>query len=251
MDQLIYTPTFELKALTEEGTFEGILSAYGVEDLYGDVIDKGAFRKTLAEQPVVPLLWQHDRKEVIGEAEVAERGSKILMSGALDMEDPVAVRVYGKLKKRLVKGLSIGFQTLKSTFEEVTVEGVKKYIRHIQELKLWEGSVVTFPALPMAAVTRVKAVDLGSWEAELIEDIRSASPDAINRIKALLANEGREAGATPDGAGAISERAAAAASEPEDFHSLNEELKGLIRYDDGRVRGRTEVTDRHASGYNQ
>jgi len=145
----------EIKEVNEDGTFTGIASAYGVEDLGGDVIDKGAFTKTLQENPVVPILWQHKSDEVVGEGNVKEWQSKILVSGRLDLEDPTAQKAYRKMKNKLIRGLSVGFQTIKSTYQDI--EG--RMIRHIQELKLWEVSIVTFPMLPQAQVTRVKSAD--------------------------------------------------------------------------------------------
>jgi uncharacterized protein len=150
-----YLPMFELKELSEDGTFTGIASVYGVEDLGGDVIDKGAFTKTISENPTIPILWQHDRREVIGEGSVKEWQGKLLLTAKLDMADPIAVKAHAKMKQKLIKGLSIGFSTIKSTWAEV--EG--RMIRHIQELKLWETSVVTFPMLPAAQVTRVKSAE--------------------------------------------------------------------------------------------
>jgi HK97 family phage prohead protease len=147
--------TLEIKEVSEDGTFTGIASAYGVEDLQGDVIDKGAFKKTIAENPNIPILWQHNPEEVIGEGTVKEWQGKIMLDGRLDLEDPTAQKAYQKLKKKLIKGLSIGFKTIKSSWEDV--EG--RMVRHISELKLWEVSVVTFAALPDAMVTRVKSAD--------------------------------------------------------------------------------------------
>lgn len=146
---------FDVKEVREDGTFSGIASKYGEEDLYGDVIDKGAFTKTISENPTIPILWQHDSREVIGSGTVKEWGNKISVDGKLDLEDPTAVKAYKKMKAALIRGLSIGFQTIKSRWEEV--EG--RMVRHISELKLWEVSVVTFPALPTAQVTRVKSAD--------------------------------------------------------------------------------------------
>jgi len=149
----------EIKEVAADGTFQGVASVYGVEDLGGDIIEKGAFKKTLAENPVVPVLWHHDAREVIGSGELKEWQGKILIAGQFDMEDPIAQKAHRKLKARLIKGLSIGFQAVKSTFAEVMVDGAMKYIRTIQELKLWEVSIVTFPMLPQAQVTRVKSVE--------------------------------------------------------------------------------------------
>lgn len=158
----------EIKSIYENGSFTGVASVYGVEDSYGDIIEKGAFTKTLQENPEIPLLWQHDDSEVIGKGTVTEQGGKIMISAQLDMEDSVAQKAYRKIKNKLVKGLSIGFQSIKRTFGEEN----GKYIRRIQELKLMEVSIVTFPALAQAQITNVKSTDeltqrLASVEAQL------------------------------------------------------------------------------------
>lgn len=144
---------FELKEVNDDGSFVGIASVYGVEDLGGDVIEKGAFKKTISENPAVPILWQHKSDEVIGMGTVKEWQGKVLLEGQLDLDDPTAMKAYKKMKSKLIKGLSIGFNTIKHTWEDV--EG--RMVRHITELKLWEVSVVTFPMLPSAQVTRVKS----------------------------------------------------------------------------------------------
>jgi HK97 family phage prohead protease len=158
----------EIKSLNEDGSFTGIASVYGVEDSYGDIIEKGAFTKTLQENPEIPLLWQHDDSEVIGKGTVTEQGGKVMISAQLDMEDSTAQKAYRKIKNKLVKGLSIGFQSIKRTFGEEN----GRYIRRIQELKLMEVSIVTFPALAQAQITQVKQRDelterLASVESQL------------------------------------------------------------------------------------
>jgi len=158
-----YLPYFEVKDVGADGTFTGIASVYGVEDLGGDVISKGAFTKTIQENPTIPILWQHKSDEVIGEGSVSEWQGKLMLKGTLDMEDATAQKAYGKMKRKLIKGLSIGFTTVKSAFGEV--EG--RMVRNISELKLWEVSVVTFPMLPAAQVTRVKSAD--EQDAEIAE----------------------------------------------------------------------------------
>jgi len=185
---------FKLEDLDEStGQFKGIASIIGVEDLQGDVIEEGAFTKTLAENPIVPVLLQHDSRDVIGEGTLEMSGKKLLIKGQLDMDDPVAVRTLGKLKKRLMKGLSIGFQALRVTWEEKK----DRYIRHIDELKLWEVSIVTFPAMPKAQVTSVKELsppDAGqesTSEPETKTAPATLPPgllDCIERVRSLAAN---------------------------------------------------------------
>jgi HK97 family phage prohead protease len=150
---------------------------------------------------MVPILWQHKSDEVIGEGVIKEHQGKILIDGKLDLEDETGLKAYRKLKRRLVKGLSIGFQTVKSTYEEV--EG--RMVRHIGELKLWEVSVVTFPMLPDAQVTRVKS-----------DDRVSALESQVQALHARLT----AMSTTPDeGAGKSGDGAASQTTEPGEAHS--------------------------------
>lgn len=185
-EHAIEVKDFEFKELDEStGKFKGIASVVGIEDLAGDVIEEGAFDKTLKENPVVPVLLQHDSREVIGSGTVSMDGKKLMIDGQLDMDDPVATRALGKAKKKLIKGLSIGFQALRVTWEETK----ERYIRHITELKLWEVSLVTFAAMPKAQITSVK--DLMS-EPDLQADVcelkagRKISAASRSRIEAAM-----------------------------------------------------------------
>lgn len=152
MDTLSFK--LEVKELDEgKGEFTGVASVYGVEDLGNDVIDPGAFRKTIQERPEVHILWGHDHKAVMGKGRVTEEGNKIIVrSTVLDMDDPQVRVNWGKVRKGLVNGLSIGFQPVKVTWEETT----DRVIRHINELKLWEVSLVPIPRLPEAQVLTAK-----------------------------------------------------------------------------------------------
>lgn len=199
-----YSVYMEVKSIDDEGTFEGIASVYEVEDLGGDIIEKGAFRKTISENSEVRVLWQHEPGLVIGSGVVSEWQNKIRIKGKLDLEDPQAVYAHGKMKRGLITGLSIGFQTLKHIWEE----SGGKMIRRIQELKLYEVSVVTFPMLPAAQVTRVKSED----------DAILQRIDALQaQVSALQAAAKAEATLKEAGEG---EGAASQTSEPNEVHSV-------------------------------
>lgn len=148
---------FEVKTLGEDGTFEGILSPYGNVDEGGDVVERGAFTKTLQESgSSVPLLWQHKTDNPIGTLELADMADGLYCKGSLVLDlmpngqpmVPDAHKAYALIKARVVRGLSIGFDAMKAP-----VEGG---IRRLKELKLWEGSVVTFPMNLSALITAVK-----------------------------------------------------------------------------------------------
>lgn len=142
----------EIKEITAEGTFEGLLSPYGNIDHGGDIVEPGAYKKTLVERgSVVPLLWQHKTEFPIGTLALEDRQDGLWCRGQLQMELPKAQEAYICLKNRIIKGLSIGFETVKDF-----VEGG---IRHLKEIRLFEGSVVTFPMNELAMVTAIKALE--------------------------------------------------------------------------------------------
>jgi len=69
--------SFELKREPDtDGVFEGYASVFGVVDQGMDVVERGAFAKSLGKRKV-KMLWQHDTAQVIGvwdEIKEDERG---------------------------------------------------------------------------------------------------------------------------------------------------------------------------------
>ena len=108
----------EIKEISEKGEFEGILSPYGNVDEGGDVVEPGAYTKTLKERGnVVPLLWQHRTDTPIGDLSLEDRADGLWARGRLLMELPEAQKAYLLIKSKIVKGLSIGFETIKDAIE--------------------------------------------------------------------------------------------------------------------------------------
>src|SRR4029077_2300361 len=87
-----------VKSVEDDGTFEGYCSVFGNVDSDGEVIDKGAFKRTIDHQKgVVPILWQHERKEPVGwnaEAEEDDHGLKIKGRLMIDTEDGRRARSF-------------------------------------------------------------------------------------------------------------------------------------------------------------
>lgn len=139
---------FEIKAVTEEGTFEGYAAIFGKPDALGEIIEKQAFNKTLKEGKTRPMLWYHDPRNPLGtaELEVDEKGLKV--KGEFDLNVQAAREKHSLMKKKAIKGLSFGFKTIKDLWDGTT--------RILKELRLFEISPVTFHAHPDALVTAVK-----------------------------------------------------------------------------------------------
>lgn len=154
----------EIKEISAEGSFEGLLSPYGNVDGTGDIVEPGAYTKTLKDRGnKVPLLWQHQPSLPIGELTLEERADGLWCKGQLLMADSVAQRAYLFIKARIVKGLSIGFESVKDTIDNG--------IRYLKEIKLYEGSIVTFPANEAALIASVKGdrETKGDFNEELTE----------------------------------------------------------------------------------
>ena len=141
----------EIKELGEDGSFDGYASVFGNVDSYNDIVESGAFTKTLQEQKQFPLLWSHNPYEPVGimEGDQDKKGLKIL--GKLNLEVQRGRELYALLKQKAIKGLSIGYDTIKQAWDNE--------VRKLQEVRLWEVSLCTFPANPEATVEAVKSVD--------------------------------------------------------------------------------------------
>ena len=141
--------TMQVKELSNEGSFEGLLSVYNSVDLGGDTIVPGAFKKTIQEHgSEIPMLWQHKADVPIGTLKLSDGPDALSVQGQLLMEIPEAKTAYLLMKHGIVKGLSIGYTTVK--------DSVENGVRVLKECRLWEGSVVTFPMQESALISSIK-----------------------------------------------------------------------------------------------
>lgn len=185
---------FELKAINEDGTFEGYGSVFGVEDWYQDVVIKGAFANTLAawklKGAMPSLCWQHDMEKVIGVYdEMREDDYGLYLRGRLLKDDVALAReAYALMKAKAVTGLSIGYRVKVDEYNRETD------IRTLKELELWEVSLVTMPANDLARVESVKSIRDVTGLERFLRDAggvsRKEAREIIHRVKGL-----REAGA--------------------------------------------------------
>jgi len=186
---------FEIKQVSEEtdddgefGFFEGFAATFGNIDLVNDRLEPGAFTKTLKQNDgVFKLLWQHRSSNLIGKiVEAKETKKGLQIKGRINLGTALGKEAFALLKARDIDRMSIGFQVKNQDFERDTGT------RIITEIKLFEVSLVTFPANPKAAVTDVKSIE----EAESLSDIENIlhnkgftnneSKAIISQIKAFI-----------------------------------------------------------------
>ena len=146
---------FEIKSMDTMPNGEMFLEGYGAIfgniDACEDIIEKGAFAKTLSENKGrIAFCYQHEIDEPIGKIEEIKEDNiglwlRVRISDACE-------EIKTKLQEGILKEMSVGFQTMISTYDENTD------VRTIKEVKLWEVSLVTIAANPLAVVMQLKSI---------------------------------------------------------------------------------------------
>ena len=129
---------------------EGYAALFGVPDLSGDVIARGAFAKNLipARADRVRMLRQHAAERPVGRwTRMKEDERGLFVSGEVFTDTSDGRDLYRLLAGGALDGLSIGFKPVRA---DRTAGG-----RRLKEVDLWEISIVTFPMAPGARITRV------------------------------------------------------------------------------------------------
>ncbi len=188
---------FKFASGSEVGTFEGWGACFGNLDSYGDVIQKGAFKRTLKRWQdergkFPPMLLQHgggflsggaDDLVPIGEWTHMEEKSKGLWAeGQLyAMDTDRGKYLYEGLKRGTLDGLSIGFSIKELRYGTTPEEPA----RTLLDIELWELSVVTFPANDLSRIMDAKSADLRGFEAYLCETHKFSRADAATAVRGL------------------------------------------------------------------
>src|SRR5690606_20305055 len=142
----------EIKEISdEERTITGIASTPTPDRMADVVMPEGAEFKL-----PIPLLWQHDSSQPIGnvtEAKVTKAGIEVVASIARNVSTEID-RAWNLIKAGLVRGLSIGFRGIE-TDQIPNSWGVV-----FNKWEWLELSAVTIPANSEATITTNKSIDI-------------------------------------------------------------------------------------------
>jgi len=142
------------------GFIEGYASVFGNLDHGRDIVEKGAFRKTLKER--MPkgqvLLFDSHRiydgtSAVIGKVEEAKEDDHGLWFKARFSAVQLAQDIRTKVQEGILDALSFGFDVVKYSIDE------NEKVRSLKELKLYEISVVPWGMNPKALIAAVKGLN--------------------------------------------------------------------------------------------
>ncbi len=152
----------------------GYLSKFGNTDLDNDIMDRGAFTKTLNERKnQIYFLNQHNWSQPHGKFNVLEVDDYGLKFESNPLPDTTYSNDTLKLYEAgIIKEHSVGFLTMKS---EYVRESDKRIIK---EVKLYEGSNVTLGANPDAVFTGLKSFtkeDISEREKAILKAFRNGT----------------------------------------------------------------------------
>ncbi len=180
----------------EAGVIEGYASKFGLLDRGGDIVEKGAFKATIADwkrkKAMPPILWQHDAYTPIGVwTELSEDDIGLKVKGQLLLDIPQAIIVRSLVKAKAVRGLSIGYETVVREIDRGTG------VRHLKQVNLWEISPVTFPMLPEALIAGVKGdIDPNALERALRDEGGLSIREAKAAVSVFRKHTLRDAGSS-------------------------------------------------------
>jgi len=186
---------FDLKDVSDDGTFKGHGAIFGNLDSYRDVIRPGAFQKTLKKGGRngfgVAMLLQHGRDSNMPAGvwtDLHEDNKGLANEGQLAMDVQRGREAHSLLKMKALRGLSIGYDFPRDKSGNIKKGAIErdeeKNITYLNEIDLWEVSLVTFPANLRAVVTTVK--DIGIEHATTARELEAILRDSgYSKSKAL------------------------------------------------------------------
>lgn len=139
----LVTKVAEAGELDGRGTFSALVSVFDILDTQGDVIDKGAFKKSIERVQAgdkMPVIWSHtysDPHAIIGEiTAIKETERGLYVEATLDVDDnPMAAQIHRQMVRGRLKEFSIG-GVIEEWYWRESDEGPDEF--HIKSLDLWE-----------------------------------------------------------------------------------------------------------------
>nr|BEK68849.1 hypothetical protein KPHV_60760 [Kitasatospora purpeofusca] len=187
-----------------EGQFTALVSVFGNEDSVGDVVQPGAFTKTLADWRAkgdpIPVIWSHDWGDPFSHVGIVlsanETPDGLEVTGQIEDVDtnPKAAQVYRLLKGRRVTQFSFAYDIEEGAWVEGQDDDGRYYgYYELRELKLYEvgpclvGANQETELLAAKARSIVDGLKVGRVLAQKHIDSLTAAHAAIGEVLAAAA----------------------------------------------------------------
>jgi HK97 family phage prohead protease len=147
----------------KQGIVSGYFAMFGNKDLDGDVIEAGAFTKTVMERgpqgkQLIKYLLDHDKNKVVAKINNLYEDNKGLRYEAKIGSHAAGADFQKMIESELINQHSFGFRTIKEQFDQEAKANL------IKEVMMYEGSAVQF----LGANPETTFIDLKS-EADAFE----------------------------------------------------------------------------------
>ncbi|MFJ9448167.1 HK97 family phage prohead protease, partial [Kitasatospora sp. NPDC101235] len=160
-----------------EGQFTALVSVFNNEDSVGDVVQPGAFTKTLTEWAAkgdpIPVIWSHDWGDPFSHVGIVlsaeETADGLLVTGQIEDVDtnPKAAQVYRLLKGRRVTQFSFAYDVEEGAWVEGTDDQGDWYgYYELRELTLYEVGPCLLGANQETELLAAKATALAAGAKE-------------------------------------------------------------------------------------
>lgn len=136
-----------------KGIVKGLGSVFGNVDSDGDIIEKGAYTKTIQENfGRIKYLYQHRLDKPIGKmVELNETDEALEFVSEIAIKTQLGKDVFEMIKAGVISENSVGFRTMKEKYDQI------EKVNRIKEVKLYEISAVTLAANPLAQIQSTKS----------------------------------------------------------------------------------------------
>jgi HK97 family phage prohead protease len=127
----------------KQGIVSGYFAMFGNKDLDGDIIEKGAFAKTIQERgpkgkQLIKMLLDHDRYKAVAKITLLEEDSKGLRYEAKIGTHSLGIDFMKMVESDLINQHSFGFIPIKEMYDS------QMKANRIKEVMMHEGSALQF-----------------------------------------------------------------------------------------------------------
>ena len=173
---------------TKQGIVSGYFAVFGNKDHDGDIIEKGAFAKTINERGpkgkgLIKYLLDHDSKKVVAKINELREDEKGLYYEAKIGSHSLGKDFMAMIESELINQHSFGFKVIKEQYDN------DKRANMLKELFMYEGSAVQFlGANPDTTFIELKNSDYINYLDRLEKFIRTtdATDETIIQLETKL-----------------------------------------------------------------
>ena len=169
---------------------EGLASVYGNIDHAGDIVERGAYKRTLdrfqASAKGIPFLAHHRHDKPIGRILELRDSEEGLYFKARFSDSHDGQNVRSQFLDGTLDSFSIGYRVLQKQADRVN----DRKVLRLKEIALHEISAVTFPCNELAKLTAVKGDIASSYPDLSLEDQQRVADFAATLMaKSVLTDE--------------------------------------------------------------